>query len=226
MDPQYVIKKENNKDVEVQVGWQGHVLPFALVQEQFLQAECAELKQMESRLSEIGGEYESLLEELGEDDKEQDFINEGKDGFVPKEVKKALKAKEVDAEVLAVLKKYDKLASEEKELKKQLKTQAAELELHTKAAIEALTDDEVHSLLHEKWIKQLVASINVIPQTIVDDFAGKLSKLQEKYATTLDDVEQEITATERDLAKMLDELTGSEFDMQGLQELQKLLGGE
>ena len=226
VDPQYIIKKENNKDVEVQVGWQGHVLPFALVQEQFLQAECAELKQMESRLSEIGGEYESLLEELGEDDKEQDFINEGKDGFVPKEVKKALKAKELDAEVLAVLKKYDKLASEEKELKKQLKTQAAELELHTKAAIEALTDDEVRSLLHEKWIKQLVASINVIPQTIVDDFAGKLTKLQEKYATTLDDVEQEITATERDLAKMLDELTGSEFDMQGLQELQKLLGGE
>lgn len=226
VDPHYVIKKENNKDVEVQDGWQGHVLPFTLVQEQLLQQELATLKEKENRLSEVAGEYESLLEELSEDDKEQPFVNDAKDGFVPKEVKKALKAKDASAEVLAVLKKYDALAEEEKQLKKQLKEGAAALELQTKATIEALTDDEVRRLLHAKWIDKLVASLNVIPQTIVDDFISRLKKLQEKYAVTLDDVERDIKATERELAAMLDELTGSEFDMQGLKELQKLLGGE
>lgn len=226
VDPHYVIKKENNKDVEVQDGWQGHVLPFTLVQEQLLQQELATLKEKENRLSEVAGEYESLLEELSEDDKEQPFVNDAKDGFVPKEVKKALKTKDVSAEVLAVLTKYDALAGEEKELKKQLKTAAAALELQTKATIESLTDEEVRRLLHAKWIDRLVVSLNVIPQTIVNDFISKLKKLQEKYAVTLDDVESDIKETERELAAMLDELTGNEFDMQGLKELQKLLGGE
>lgn len=226
VDPHYVIKKENNKDVEVQDGWQGHVLPFTLVQEQLLQRELATLKEKENRLSEVAGEYESLLEELSEDDKEQPFVNDDKDGFVPKEVKKALKAKVASADVLAVLKKYDALAEEEKQLKKQLKEGAVALELQTKAAIESLTDEEVRRLLHVKWIDKLVVSLNVIPQTIVNDFISRLKKLQEKYAVTLDDVERDIKATERELAAMLDELTGSEFDMQGLKELQKLLGGE
>ena len=225
VDPHYVIKKENNKDVEVQDGWQGHVLPFMLVQEQLLQRELATLKEKENRLSEVAGEYESLLEELSEDDKEQPFVNDDKDGFVPKEVKRALKAQEESADVLAVLKKYDALAEEEKQLKKQLKEGAAALELQTKATIESLTDEEVRRLLHAKWIDKLVVSLNVIPQTIVNDFISRLKKLQEKYAVTLDDVESDIKATERELAAMLDELTGSEFDMQGLKELQKLLGG-
>ena len=225
VDPHYVIKKENNKDVEVQDGWQGHVLPFTLVQEQLLQRELATLKKKENRLSGVAGEYESLLEELSEDDKEQPFVNDDKDGFVPKEVKKALKAKVASADVLAVLKKYDALTEEEKQLKKQLKEGAAALELQTKAAIESLTDEEVRRLLHVKWIDKLVVSLNAIPQTIVNDFISRLKKLQEKYAVTLDDVESDIKATERELAAMLDELTGSEFDMQGLKELQKLLGG-
>ena len=226
VDPHYIVKKENNKDVEVQDGWQGHILPFTLVQEQLLQQELATLKKKENRLSEVAGEYESLLEELSEDDKEQPFVSETKDGFVPKEVKKALKAKDASAEVLAVLKSYDKLAAEEKELKKQLKEGAAALELQTKATIEGLTDEEVRELLHAKWIDKLVASLDVMPQTIVNDFISRLKKLQEKYAVTLDDVERDIKETEQELAAMLDELTGSEFDMQGLKELQKLLGGE
>ena len=191
-----------------------------------MQRELATLKEKENRLSEVAGEYESLLEELSEDDKEQPFVNDDKDGFVPKEVKKALKAKVASADVLAVLKKYDALAEEEKQLKKQLKEGAVALELQTKAAIESLTDEEVRRLLHVKWIDKLVVSLNVIPQTIVNDFISRLKKLQEKYAVTLDDVERDIKATERELAAMLDELTGSEFDMQGLKELQKLLGGE
>lgn len=226
VDAHYITKKENNKDVEVHDGWQGHVLPFALVQEQFLQEDVQALEQKESRLNEITGEYEGLLEELSEEDKEQDFVNETKDAFVPKEVKKALKAKEADAATLAILKKYDKLTAEEKELKKQLKADAAALELKTKKTIESLADDDVRSLLRAKWIDKLVTSLNVIPQTIVDDFIKKLTKLQEKYATTLNDVEQEIAQTEASLAVMLDDLTGSEFDMQGLKELKKLLGGE
>lgn len=46
-----------------------------------------------------------------------------------------------------------------------------------------------------------------------------------KYATTFADVDAEIKETEQQLSAMIDQLTGSEFDMQGLKELQALLGG-
>ena len=42
---------------------------------------------------------------------------------------------------------------------------------------------------------------------------------------TLDDVEKEIVDTEQSLISMLNNLTGSEFDMKGLAEFKKLLGG-
>lgn len=39
VDPHMVTKKKNDKDVEVQDGWEGHILPFELVQEILLTAE-------------------------------------------------------------------------------------------------------------------------------------------------------------------------------------------
>lgn len=43
---------------------------------------------------------------------------------------------------------------------------------------------------------------------------------------TLDDVEMEIVDTEQSLISMLNNLTGSKFDMKSLAEFKKLLGGE
>ena len=37
---------------------------------------------------------------------------------------------------------------------------------------------------------------------------------------------KEIEKTENELSKMIDELTGSEFDMKGLQDFKSLFGGE
>ena len=45
------------------------------------------------------------------------------------------------------------------------------------------------------------------------------------YETTFADVENQIEETEKSLSSMIDDLEGSEFDMLGLAELKKLLGG-
>jgi len=226
VDPNMVVKKKNGKDEEVQEGWVGHVLPFTLVQKTKLQEELDALGELESRLSEITGEYESLLEELSEEDKEQDFVNETKDAFVPAEVKKAIKAKAAEPETLAILKKVDALIAEEKALRKQSKTDSTELHTRTKKVIEALSDEEVIELLHKKWITPLVESLRSMPEAIIGDFVCKLEALCKKYETTFAEVEDEISATERSLTSLLDDLTGNDFDMQGLAELKKLLGGE
>ncbi|MCC8139015.1 MAG: type I restriction-modification system subunit M [Lachnospiraceae bacterium] len=224
VDPHMVLKKKNNKEEEVQEGWVGHVLPFDLVEAALLPEDRAALKNKEDRLAEIAGERESLLDELNDEDREQPFVEE--DAFVAAELKKAIKAKEVEPEILAILRKADALFTEEKELKKQIKTDEAELHLKTKNVIENLTDEQVLDLLRQKWIIPLVESILSLPQTVISDFVTKLEALCSKYDTTFSDLEEEISGTEKTLIGLLDELQGSEFDMKGLAELKALLGGE
>ncbi len=226
VDPNMVSKKKDGQDQEVQDGWTGHVLPFDLVQKALLPEALSALTALETRLSEISGEYDALLEELSEEDKELDFVGDSKDAFVAAEVKKAIKAKEVEPQTLAVLKKVDALINEEKTLRKQLKTDSAALHLKTKETIETLSDASALELLAQKWITPLVDSLRSLPDTILADFTGKLDAICKKYETTFAQVEEEIADTERELTALLDGLTGSEFDMQGLAEFRKLLGGE
>ena len=64
VDPNMVVKKKNGKDVEVQDGWVGRILPFALVQEHLLAEDVKEITSRDSRLSEISQEIDEILEEL------------------------------------------------------------------------------------------------------------------------------------------------------------------
>lgn len=226
VDPNMVSKKKDGKDQEVQEGWAGHIIPFALAQEALLPDALTALTELEARLTEISGEYETLLEELSEEDKEQDFVNDGKDAFVPAEVKKALKAKEAEPQTLAILKKADALITEEKALRRQIKTDSAALHARTKEVIEGLSDETALELLQKKWIAPIVGSLRSLPDTVLAEFIGKLEAICKKYETTFAQVEEEIADTERSLISLLDDLTGSEFDMKGLAEFKKLLGGE
>ena len=226
VDPNMVLKKKDGKDQEVQDGWVGHVIPFALVQETLLASNLAALKAHEARLSEIAAEYESLLEELSEEDKERDFVNEAKDAFVPKEITKTLKAKDVEPETLAVLRKVSALMNEEKALKKQVKEAEKDLHIQTKKTIEALDDAQAMQLIKLKWVAPLVEKMAGLPAAIINDFIAKLIALSKKYETTFAEVDHQISETESSLANLLGELTGNDFDMQGINELKKLLGGE
>lgn len=211
----------NNMD-----GWIGHIIPFDLVQETMLADKLAALRAMEGRLGEIASEYEALLDELSEEEKEKDFVNEAKDAFVSAEVKKAIKAKDAEPETLAVLKKVDALITEEKALKKKVKDDSSALHLLTKKTIEELSDAQVTELIKQKWIAPIAKSLAGLPESVVNDFVTKLQALCAKYETTFAEVEQQIGDTEAALISLLDGLTGNEFDMKGIAELKSLFGGE
>lgn len=225
VDPNIVSKKKDGKDVEVQDGWAGHVIPFSLVQDKILYAEKKALSDKENRLLDIKSLYEELLEEFNEDEKEMDFITEDRDAFVNSEVIKASKNKELEEETLAKLKKVVDIIDEEKELKKEIKTLNAELENETKKRIEELTDTEVIELLKDKWITPIVKGLDVIPNRIIESLSSKMESLVKKYELTFSDVEKEIAETEKALRDMLDDIEGSEEDLLGLKELKRILGG-
>lgn len=226
VDPNMVVKKKDGKDTEVQDGWIGHVIPFELAQRKHLSDKLSALKANETRLTEITAEFEELLDELPEEEKEKDFVNDDKTAFVAAAVKKAIKAKEVEPEILDILKRVDNLVAEEKATKKKVKDDSAALHLETKAKIEELSDADVKELLKDKWIAPVVNGLAKLPGNIVNEFVSKLEALAKKYETTFFEVEEEIRSVESSLTGMLDQLTGNDYDMKGLAEFKKLLGGE
>lgn len=118
------------------------------------------------------------------------------------------------------------LIAEEKSLKKSFKEKFDKLHLKTKNTIEGLSAEQITELLEDKWIKPLVQNLLQLPDNAVAELVTKLEALSKKYQTTFENIETEIREKEASLTAMIDQLTGSEFDMQGLQELKKLLGGE
>lgn len=223
VDPNMVIKKKDGKEQEVQEGWVGRIIPFDLIQDTLLSDDKAALKAKENRLSEIASEYEELFDSLTEEEKEGDYASD--DGFVNAEIKKALKSDSVEPETKEKLRKVDALAKEEKELKAAIKKDAGLLEGKTKETIESLSDEQVIDLLKHKWITPLIQNLMKLPDSIVNELVSKLEALTKKYETTFAEVEAQISETENTLFAMIDELEGNEFDMLGLSEFKKMLGG-
>lgn len=227
VDPNMVVKKKDGKDVEVQDGWAGHVIPFALVQETLLSDETAELASWETRLAEIAGECEELLDDLSEEERESDATNEVGDAFNAKGVTQLLKqeADRSEGSFGAKLVQAKALLDEEKKLKAELKRGRAALDEKTRNVIEGLSDEQARELLNRKWVEPLVDRIASLPGEVVDNLAKKVADLTGKYAETLPDLDRSVAETERELSGMLGELVGSDADMAGIRELRALLSG-
>ncbi|ENM5825888.1 type I restriction-modification system subunit M [Vibrio metoecus] len=235
VDPNIVVKKVKGNDTEVQDGWKGHIMPFALVQQTHLSDDLAALAKQEDRLAKIASSLEEILESLSEEEKEQDTVKESKDGFANAEVAKAAKAflkeqketktkfsaESYEAKIIAA----SKLIDEEKALKKSVKEAAIALHLKTKTTIEGLTIDQVNKLLHLKWIMPLSQELAAMPSAVISQLTSQVQALADKYAVTYSQVANDIKTTEQELAEMMGELTGNEFDLQGLAELTSLLKG-
>lgn len=253
VEPNMVVKKsknENEDDIEVQKGWKGHILPFNLVQQNLL---CDDLKALQNKREELNvaeSRYSELMQELPDEDKET-YLNDDNSDFNIKHVTEALCEVFADIKIgkivlteknvsQQILKHslWEKLTEGSTEyilaqvagtivLRKILKSDITVMEkvLHqkTKVTIESLSDEEARTLLYEKWIRPLQDNLLSIPEVIIERLVTKVLALAAKYETGLVEVEQKIVDASNKLSTLLDELTGSEFDIQACSELKNSL---
>lgn len=235
VDPNMVIKKKNNKEVEVQDGWKGHIFPFELVQKVYLQEEVQALEEIQNRSIEITAEIEDLFESLSEETKDSDLTNDAKDKLIAAEltkavkeitadIKKGTKYSEDDDETKLVL--ISKLQTQLKVVNKKVTELTTAIHLQAKKVIEALTDDQVTYLLEQKWITPLAIALHEIPTNKLDELTQKINYLASKYKTTLVEVDEQLKESQTALATMMDDLTGTDHDIQGIKALQQLLNNE
>ena len=225
VDPNMIVKKKNDKETEVQDGWIGHIIPFEIAQKTFLKKELDSLNNHESRLSEIDSELDEIVESLSEEEKEMDFFDSEKNVIIVGVISKTLKDNDLEPETKQKLKQYQNLQTEKKQLNKTIKTENESLQMQTKQIIESLSDEQAKEALNTKWIQPFVSSLNDLPINIINSLTSHIEALSKKYDVTFSDLEKEIKETEKALIDLTNELTGSEYDMLGLNELKAILGG-
>lgn len=231
--PNMVTKKKDGNNAEIQDGFKGKIIPFDIVQKHYLKDELNELENIDNRLSEIESYYSEVFDEMSEEEKEQysDILNDDlsalKISELKKKVKQFIKDKETftDEQIESKFIEIDKLSTEEKELKAKQKELNIELQNKTKNKIESLSGNEVYELLKEKWILPIEDNLNNLINEEISNFSKELNNLANKYSETFSDLESKIESTEKELVGMLDELTGSDFDMKGIEKLKQILGG-
>ena len=65
-----------------------------------------------------------------------------------------------------------------------------------------------------------------MPDAIIDTLEKAVQALADKYAVTYLELDEQIQKSEQVLSCMMDDLTGSEYDMKGLAEFKALLQGD
>jgi type I restriction enzyme M protein len=120
----------------------------------------------------------------------------------------------------------NQLLAEQAALKIDVRDKLVALHLKTKVTIEELDDKQVNNLLDLKWVKPICSELENMPSTVINYLTIKVQALADKYSVTYSQVANDIQTSEQELAGMMGQLIGNEFDMQGLAELTTLLKGE
>ena len=232
IDPIIEIKKKGEKETEVQTGIKGHIIPLNFVIDYKLSDLKKNISDKENRTNDIETRINEILDNLSEDEKIEieSILTEENDAFVPKEVAK--KAKEllkqttsegtVEKKVIEVNSLYE----EQKKLNKEIKEGKTNIEIEAAKETENLTYEEITELLTQKWIKPIITEIDKLIDNVIIEFSKSIEKLSKKYEQTLKSIDEEIEKTEKNLSAMIDELTGSEFDMKGLEDFKSLFSGD
>ncbi len=231
VDPNMIMKKKGNEEVEVQDGWKGHVIPFDVIQNNILPEMVEELSKEKEKLEETDAKRSEILDSLDEDEKEEfgECLNEDNTDFVnanvkkrAKEIRKSGESIEADSAEGKIL-EIDKLLEEAKTYKKSIKEAELNLVEATKKATSELTDEQIHEMLIKHWVQPIVDEVEQLDDRLIMKLVKKINHLATKYQTTLVDISESIAKTEKELCANLSELTGSDYDMKGVEELKKLL---
>ncbi len=215
--------KKGDDEVEVPDGLKGRIIPFEMVQKVMFQPELQAISDMEARQESITAEVEELQEGFTEEESQEYLEGEDNPKLDKKKIKKDAKAKngEIEPETQEKLKQFVKLWDEQTKLNKTLKEARLALVEKTKEAIENLTDEEIASFLHMKWIDPVCDGINGTLTAELDKMEKGIMTLASKYAVSYNDLERQLVEAQQDLSGLIDDLTGDEFAISGLQNLIK-----
>ncbi len=240
VEPKYKMAKDKDGlETEVPDGVKGRIFPFEMIQKVYFAKQLEALERLNNDLQSHDDELNTIFENLAEDEQDA-LLDDDKAKWNNNAIKKAMneiiadlalkgsaaKKKEQfmqhsfeEESLEALVQKVVRIQEETKNLKKEVKDSNKALEKLTIEKIEALTMLEINQLLELKWISPIVSQIEALPHSMLQALSEKIVALNEKYATSFADIENEIKASSDALAELVGQLTGDEFAVKGLEAL-------
>lgn len=218
-----MLKDKNGVEQEVEDGLKGRIIPFELIQRTLYQNELDAIAVLQNRIEAIDGELDAVRDELlGMEDTDKYFDAEKDNAFIKKEIIADSKPKaDVEDEIKKLLNAIVALWNEQGAEKKLVTEEKLELEKKTIETIRTLDMKEINMFLELKWIMPITYAIDALPDAVIQTLANSVISLNEKYAVTYNDIEKDIVDSEKNLAELIEQLTGDEFAIRGLSNLIK-----
>jgi type I restriction enzyme M protein len=165
-----ITKKKDGTEKKNESGWDGKLVPKALVIEMFFSAEQKAVEEAEIVVEGKQAELDELLE-----------------------IDEALEEHEVPQDIaISILKK------EIKEKTKLIKDLKAVLDQKVRDQYDKLTNDQCLKLLLEcKWYRSLRSGVFALYSAVNHRMAGRVTELAERYERTLPMLESDVTKLEK-----------------------------
>jgi len=198
-----------------QDGWIGAIVPNELILAELYQEEQEDVERKKDQLSAVEEEISELVEaakveESIEESALSDCFNAREDNFTVTAVRSELRQTEEGTEEYDLLVKVRDLLSERSSLNRAIREKEKELNDQAEARIEQLTNEEIDQLMNKKWFGSLIDKITQLIQASLKSELDELQMLKERYADTLETIEEESKALEEEFEAMLDELVVTE----------------
>ncbi|EAC6873086.1 type I restriction-modification system subunit M [Listeria monocytogenes] len=215
-EPNMVTKGSGNKKREEQDGWVGAIVPNELIAKRLYSEELQIIEDKKARLTAVEAELSELVEAAKMEDSEENIAlfeslkknaeGEPQSSFESKTVKAELKRVTKESSSYELLKKVDRLIAEKSALGKEIKAKENELKEAVYERILVLTDAEIDGLVFEKWFGTMVDDLVKLIEISLKKELNIIKQLHERYAETLDDIDEESKKLENELEKLMSEL--------------------
>jgi type I restriction enzyme M protein len=186
-------KKKDGTEVTktTETGWDGKLVPKALVIEMFFSAEQKAIDDTETIIAAAGAELDEMIENAEDDSVINDVLKDN--GNIDKPgLKKKFKDKALAADDRKVLHILSVLVVRVDEGTKTLKDLRAALDKKTREQYVKFTDDQcMELLLNCKWYRSLVSGVYALYTAVSRRIAERVTELADRYEWTMRELETE-----------------------------------
>lgn len=218
--PNMVTKGSGNNKREEQDGWVGSLVPNDLIAKHLYAPQLQSIENHKNNIDSIEAELAELVEAAKVEDSEENAAlydafkknedDEPQDSFDTKLLKEGLKNAARGSAEYEFLKKAEKLLAEKSALGRKVKEEEKELKEAVQERILLLTDEEIDTLLFDKWFGGVNSSMVALVENPLKAELATLQMLNDRYGETLAELDKQTEELEKAFEAMLAELVVEE----------------
>jgi type I restriction enzyme M protein len=214
--PKFITRGSGANRREVQEGWLSSLIPNELIIKHIFASEAQKIEQLKQDLAETDSELSELVEAAKIEDSEEydvlfECIAKNKDdepgnSFTAKQVKDELKKVKKATAEFELIKKVERLLDDKSKYAKEIREAEKALTEQVENIIPNLTEEQIDLLVYEKWFGALLDDMVRLIKKPLEAELDILKLLDERYGTTLEDLDKEYKELEAEFESMLAEL--------------------